>query len=72
MKIKENATQEFIGMIKESWTYARLTQEERDRLINCLQNANPVGTYDQRWIHLNDIFHAFLLGCGYKPIGWRE
>ena len=72
MKIKENATQEFIEMVKKAWTYARLTEQEQKRLIDCIEFAKPVGTFLQRWRHLNDVFHAFLQGCGYEPIGWRE
>lgn len=72
MKIKENATQEFIEMVKQAWTWQRLTEQERQNLIESIEFAKPVGTFDQRWRHLNDIFEAFLLGCGYKPIGWRE
>lgn len=63
---KENATQEFIEMVKQAWTYARLTEEEKQRLIECLQFAKIGGTFDQRWAHLHDIFNAFLQGCGYS------
>lgn len=75
-QIKENATGKFYENIKKSWTYERLTTEEKNRfekvifstqIQNCLK-----GTYKQRYEILNSIYHSFLMALDYTPIGWRE
>jgi hypothetical protein len=72
MKNKENAYFDFVEMIKKSWTYGRLTDQERERLFEALSRAHIFGTWVQRWEILNDVYFAFLTALGYKPIGWRE
>lgn len=75
-KDKELVFEDYTKMIKESWTYARMTKEEQDRIIYELNNTRTkkevVGTYLQRWRVLNLMYSSFLEGLGYKPIGWRE
>lgn len=75
-QIKENALDIFYKNIKQSWTYEKLTIEERNRfekvifsvqIQNCLK-----GTYGQRYEILNSIYHSFLMALDYTPIGWRE
>ena len=75
-QIKENALDNFYENIKKSWTYKRLTKEERERLEITLFSPvvvnNLKGTYGQRYRMLLAIYHSFLMALDYKPIGWRE
>lgn len=72
---KTEAAKDYIEAIKRSWTYARLTDEERARLFKAIQNCCDTclkGSYQQRREQLQSIYYAFLLALDYKPIGWRE
>ena len=55
-----------------SWTWKRLTKEERYKFLNLPVWKHIKGTKKQRLEIFNSIYHAFLVGLGYKPIGWRE
>lgn len=74
--IKENVLMDFKKMITQSWTYNRLTTEERDRLFKCFESIQTrealKGTYKQRWEILQAIYSAFLLGVGYDSFNWRD
>lgn len=72
---KEEVLNQWYDMIKKSWTYEKMTKEEKEtlndlifsnRTKNCLK-----GTYNQRWNILQAIYYAYLLGLGYTPT-WRE
>ena len=73
---KEIAVNDFVNMIQASWTWKRLTNDERKRFMDLLilaQNRNDIkGTYEQRRNNLHLMYEAFLQGCKYEPIGWRE
>ena len=75
---KENAIKDYLAMIKQSWPWAKLTDEEKDWFETFLASHPMVehgvrGNYSQRWIILDAIYHAFLLGCGYhNRVDWRE
>jgi hypothetical protein len=73
---KDDVLSDFIEMIKHSWTYAKLTEIEKDRLFDLLTHTritdNIKGTYNQRWEFLNTIYFAYLEGVGYTPVGWRD
>ena len=73
---KENALHNYIVMTKNSWTYARLTAEEKERLMEtfewCKYQKMIKGTLKQRWDILHLIYASFLNALDYKPIGWRE
>jgi hypothetical protein len=75
-KNKENATLDFIERIKESWTWARLTEQEKkrfeDSVIWSINQNVIVGTYKQRYHTLNALYHIFLQGVGYTDWKWRE
>lgn len=75
-KTKENALVLHLSMDCRSWTFARLTQEEKERCINAILWANDQGiikgNFDTRWYIMSAIYSAFLEGIGYKPFGWRE
>lgn len=74
-KIKENATKDFLEMIKKSWTWARLTEEEKAQFmtawetvtISWANNGDSAvkGTYKDRWQTCNAMYHMFLAGVGY-------
>lgn len=75
-KVKERVFIDYYEMITKSWTYDRLTNEERERfkeLIfrSCTQKSIK-GTYAQRWETLNILYSAFLSGVGYTGGNWRE
>lgn len=69
---------EFRTMIGNSWTFERLTEKEKERIMNVLSVRNYQtmtalkGTKQQRWDILNAIYSSFLIALDYKPIGWRE
>lgn len=62
----------FQNIIKKSWTWAKLTQEEQQRFIDMDVFDKIKGTDKQRVEWLNTIYTAFLSALEYKPIGWRE
>ena len=70
------ALENFIEMIVESWTYDRLTEEERKKLGRVLYSIQTKrslkGTYEHRWEILQAIYSSFIMALDYKPIGWRE
>jgi hypothetical protein len=71
MKDKEQAREHFIDVILHSWTYLRLTENERSKFWDVLPQ-NLKGTYLQRYETCNNVYGAYLQGLGYKPIGWRD
>ena len=75
-RIKENAKNDFINMIQNSWTYNKLTQKEQKNLKNllCSEHIENIlkGTYKQRYEILYGIYYSFLIALDYKSIGWRE
>ena len=76
-KNKELAITEWYEMIQKSWTWARLTQSEKDKFNERLtwmklNNTILFGTYVQRWDTLNELYHMFLMGCGMTHGNFRE
>ena len=73
---KQNTINEYMAMINQSWTWAKLTKEEKDKFINWVYADRFIttinGTKKQRWAILNNYYYMFLEGVGYQPIGWRE
>ena len=75
---KEKTLIEFRDMIKKSWTYDRMTQEEKDNIMEVLSYNSQTtinalkGTKKQVWDTLQAIYYSFLLALDYKPTGWRE
>lgn len=69
---------EFRTMISHSWTFERLTEKEKERIMIVLSEKDfrtmraLKGTKQQRWNILNAIYSSFLIVLDYKPIGWRE
>lgn len=76
MKNKEEAKKDFIEMIKKSWTYERMTEEEKIRWAEFV-SGNSVeealkGSYLARWHILQAIYEAYLEGIGYTDGSWRD
>lgn len=62
----------FQNVIKRSWTWGKLTEEEKQRFINMTVFDSIKGNDKTRIEWLNTIYHAYLIALMYKPIGWRE
>ena len=75
-KNKENAQADWTGMIIKSWTWAKLTNDERNKFGDELNKEATKriisGTYKQRWEILNALYSMFLEGCGYNGGNWRD
>ena len=68
----ENVVYDFFDEVSKSWTWERLTDDEKERFKNCIYFSGIKGTARQRVEMLNMVYAAFLQGVGYEPIGWRE
>lgn len=75
-KEKENAKNDFINMIQNSWIYNKLTENEKENLKDIFDNIitdNVLkGTYKQRYEIMQAIYYSFLKALNYNPINWRE
>ena len=62
----------FETVVKKSWTWERLTEEEQQRFINMKLFDKIKGNDRMRieWFHT--IYMAYITALGYKPFGWRE
>ena len=75
-KNKENATKYWFENIENSWTWNKLTKEEQNKFIKHINNISVKltikGSYNDRYVILQDLYHTFLIGLNYNPINWRE
>ena len=75
-KNKENAQADWTDLIVKSWTWEKLTREERNKFGDELNKETTKkiisGTYRQRWGILNALYSMFLEGCSYNGGSWRE
>ena len=62
----------FQNVIKKSWTWQKLTEEEQKQFIDMNVFDRIKGNDKTRVEWLNTIYQSFLSALGYKPIGWRE
>lgn len=62
----------FQNVIKQSWTWNKLTEEEQKRFIDMNVFDKIKGNDNTRIEWFNTIYHSFLCALGYTPIGWRE
>ena len=73
---KAQAVYNYMQMICKSWTYNRLTDAEKaqwDKAVEWAQKQGMIrGTYHARWGIMHAIYNAFLNGCGYDGMNWRE
>ena len=77
LKNKLLAQADWTEMIEKSWTWAKLTNDEKFRFKeeiskSITQKEIIKGTYKQRWQVLNALYSMFLEGCGYNGCTWRE
>lgn len=75
-KDKNNAKTDFLRMIYNSWTFAKMTQQEKAQILKIIsepitENATK-GTHAQRWAIYQALYNAFLIAIGYTGAGWRE
>ena len=75
-KNKENAMKDWFENIENSWTWNKLTKEEQIKFIKHINNISAKltikGSYNDRYLILQDLYHTFLIGLNYNPINWRE
>ena len=75
-KPKEQAVAAYVKMIRNSWTYARMTEAEQGRLADLfrdlIQRDAIKGGFESRWNQLQTIYAAFLAGIGYNGFNWRD
>lgn len=72
MKYSSVVEDYFQNVIKKSWTWNRLTEEEQKRFIDMDVFDKIKGNNKTRVEWLNTVYHSFLSALGYKPIGWRK
>ena len=76
MKNKELSYNDFINMIVKSWTFERLSYDEKNRAIDALRHAFDTGAitgnYKHRFEILHAVYYSYLLALDYKPVGWRD
>lgn len=75
-KDRNNALQDYKKIFSDSWTYDRMTGNERGQLMEALNQADKMGaikgTYHQRAAVLNALYYTFLTAIGYTGNGWRD
>lgn len=75
---KENALLHHLAMTCRSWTFARMTQKEKENCVNSFLWANEQnlikGSFDARWATMQAIYDAFLSALDYNddPMKWRD
>ena len=73
MKKYSNAVENYFqNVIKNSWTWKRLTDEERERFIDMNVFDDIKGNDKTRVEWLCTIYRAFLSALGFGWTGWRE
>lgn len=76
MKNKENAIDNYIDIIHNSWTWAKLTEKEQNSFIDTLRcmidRGDIKGTYAQRNLYMSNLYTMFLSGVGYDSPQWRN
>ena len=75
-RTKENAFLHGLSMFCRSWTFERMTANEKTSCVESLLWANRQGmikgTFCDRINIMNAVYHAFLCGIGYTGAAWRE
>ncbi len=72
-KSKEHAYSDFIEVIMHSWTWERMTAQERDTFIDrVLEYSKVTGSYNSRYNQYQNLYSAYLFGLGYSGGEWRE
>ena len=66
------------NVLLKSWTYQRLTEEERkswDNIFEWINNNGPLKNVREKEAVnylLMTSYHSFLIGLGYKDGNWRS
>ena len=74
---KGNAFLQFLSIICRSWTFGRMTERERENLVNSFLQSNEQGlikgNYNARWNTMQAMYSAFLSALDYDryPGDWR-
>lgn len=72
-KSKERAYSDFIEVIMHSWTWEKMTAQERDTFIDrVLEYSKVTGSYNSRYNQYQNLYSAYLFGLGYSGGEWRE
>lgn len=73
---KEFALYDFMEMIKRSWTWGRMTEDEHKRYLEAVERGFELGqikgSYKDRWDALRLTYSMFLAALEYEPSGWRD
>ena len=75
---KKTVSKEYNETLRKSWTYAKMTEEERKKWEEVAEWITHCGTLDhlntkiQIQITMLSSYHAFLEGIGYNGPFWRE
>lgn len=71
---KNTATEKAYATIRNSWTYEKLTKEERNTLWDVLDKIVVKGGFRQRYEQIMNCYTLYLAGLGYfkAPTTWRE
>ena len=75
-RTKETAVTDYLSYVRRTWTWKKLTEEERTLFRNALETEAEKGiikgTYTARWNCLQSMYTMFLIGCGYSGGDWRN
>ena len=71
-----DAYNDFMRTLEYSWTFQRMSNAEKldcyEALNWAMLNGAIKGTYCARYIVLQAIYNAYLIGIGYDGPNWRE
>ena len=72
MKKSSTAVEDYFEyVIKNSWTWSKLTPEEQKRFINMGVFDEIKGNDETRKLWISTIYESYLTALGYKYNGWR-
>ena len=75
-KPKETAVNDFLELIRKSWSYGRMTEKERESMeevfTSSLFEKAIAGTRKQRFAICHAVYFSYLEGIGYTGAGWRD
>lgn len=71
-KLDEVIGKYFQNVIKNSWTWQRLTEEEKHRFVKLNIFSEIKGNKDTRERWLSTVYTGFLAGCSYDGLRWRD
>lgn len=75
-KDKNTSVMDFMQMTYNSWTYNKMSTDEKNRLADvvawCTNQGIVKGTWKQRWDIMQAVYWSFLQGIGYDGPCWRD